>query len=166
VPVALSSLISPVQDRQTTRSVPDRPAREGLLARFFRIYDHRSSRTVRHFLVENLPSRSNSMRASSKPSHRRASGNHALQRLSLALNSMRPQSRPRPSLSRSAGREVVLRFPSGNGSCGLASMSTLSVSTEAAAARYPTQWVMDPATPPGQSERTCTCADYRYVNLL
>jgi hypothetical protein len=34
VPVALSSPISPVEDRQTIGSMPARPAREGLLARF------------------------------------------------------------------------------------------------------------------------------------
>jgi hypothetical protein len=54
VPVALSSLISPVEDRKTTGSVPDRLAREGLLARFFRIHDHRSSRNVRHRLASIL----------------------------------------------------------------------------------------------------------------
>ncbi|WP_326644676.1 transposase family protein [Streptosporangium sp. NBC_01755] len=48
MPVPLSSLISPIESGNTTGSVPDRVAREGLLARFRRISDHRSTRNVRH----------------------------------------------------------------------------------------------------------------------
>ncbi|MEO3861861.1 ISAs1 family transposase [Acrocarpospora sp. B8E8] len=52
--VALSSLISPIESGKTKGSVPDRVTREGLLARFRRISDHRSTRNVRHPLASIL----------------------------------------------------------------------------------------------------------------
>jgi predicted transposase YbfD/YdcC len=54
VPVALSSLIGPAENGQNTGSLPDQRAREGLLAKFRRIRDHRCVRNVRHPLASIL----------------------------------------------------------------------------------------------------------------
>lgn len=54
MPVVLSSLISLAEGGQSTGSVPDTLFREGLLARFRRIRDHRSARNVRHPLASIL----------------------------------------------------------------------------------------------------------------
>jgi hypothetical protein len=101
---------------------------------------------------------SKSTSACSKPSQRWANGNHVLYTDSFAQNSSRSQQMPGAAVARSFSRarsvSLAMRSSipsSGSGSLGSASIPSDRISRVAAttAARYPSQWVMEPTTPAG-----------------